>query len=281
MIIEDQDAPNRYGPFAQLNRPRNYHRDSGPGLAQRIRCGVKASLPRIANDRNGKGRRLFKDIVREVPAPFLGETPVSGLSVHLPSHPYLTSSVLAFQDAFDGHEAASECARRRRAQMLNLAVTIPFTEPPSRVGREPVSRSVCGRRPAPTCFEKINRVGFHLWLPLLFPDSGTRHFREPRYLPVVLIVDPAWPSSRLASYSAAHDARYLTNVLVADRRRILQQCFEPWVLAQRVPDRRVSKFAGVNPARYFKQVRKRINRCIDFTQLRQSFCAESLGNRLK
>lgn len=62
--------------------------------------------------------------------------------------------------------------------MLNSAAAVPFTEPPSRVGREPDGTNVCGRRRAPPCFEKINRVGFHLWLPLLFPDSGTQHFRE-------------------------------------------------------------------------------------------------------
>lgn len=61
--------------------------------------------------------------------------------------------------------------------MLNLAVAVPFTEPPSRVGREPDGKAVCGHRRAPPRLEKIYRIGFHLWLSLLFPDFGARHFR--------------------------------------------------------------------------------------------------------
>ena len=69
--------------------------------------------------------------------------------------------------------------------------------------------------------------------------------------------------------------------LIPNRRGILQQRFKAWILAQRIPVRRVSKFARVNSARYFKQVRKSVNRCIDFTQLRQSFCAKSFGDWLE
>ena len=56
--------------------------------------------------------------------------------------------------------------------------------------------------------------------------------------------------------------------LIPNGRRILQQRFEACVLAQGIPVGRVSKFAGVNPARYFKQVRKSVNGCLDFAQLR-------------
>jgi hypothetical protein len=37
----------------------------------------------------------------------------------------------------------------------------------------------------------------------------------------------------------------------------------------------------VNSARHLKQVRKRINRCIDFAQLRQSLCAKRFGDWLE
>lgn len=77
--------------------------------------------------------------------------------------------------------------------MLNLAVTIPFAEPPSCVGRESDRKMVCGRRRAPPRFEKIDRVGFHLWCCFYFPIRGRGISEKARYLPVGPDRGP-WPN---------------------------------------------------------------------------------------
>ena len=87
--------------------------------------------------------------------------------------------------------------------MSNFAAAVPFTEPTSRVAPEPAGKIVCGRRMAPPRLEKIHRVGFHLWLPLLFPDSGTRNFRE-----TSLLASVSRPAARQIAYLAVGCANF-------------------------------------------------------------------------
>jgi hypothetical protein len=60
MVIENQDAANRRCVFAQSNRPRNYHKDSGAFQALRIRRHVKSSLTCVTHDQNETLRSLFE-----------------------------------------------------------------------------------------------------------------------------------------------------------------------------------------------------------------------------
>ena len=125
-----------------------------------------------------------------------------------------------------------------------------------------------------------------VWLVLVTPAASSRWLWSDTYASLVFIVvfgDAHIYRLRMMTFREKrqillrfHRSRWSPDPtesrrcssLIAHRRRILQQRFEARVLAQGIPVGRVSKFAGVNPARYFKQVRKSVNGCLDFAQLR-------------
>jgi hypothetical protein len=66
--------------------------------------------------------------------------------------------------------------------------------------------------------------------------------------------------------------------LIANRRRILQECLELCVLAQRVPKRREAKTGRVTSVWDLKQVRKGGNRRSDIAAARLNLCEVSFGD---